>query len=244
VHLLVLTGAGASADSGLATFRGAGGLWEGERVEDVATPMAWHRDPAPVWRFYQMRRRALKDAEPNAAHHALMHLETGLTAAGHAFTLVTQNVDDLHQRAGSTVLPMHGRLTHLLCESCRDDGTAPAAAARHRDMEHLDPETFLSCPRCGHEPLRPDIVWFHEMPYHLDEIAHAMATATHFLSIGTSGTVYPAAGLLAEARARGTLTYVNSLDAPENLHPDDTFLPGRAAEVVPAWVEEFLAACS
>ncbi|HJO26710.1 MAG TPA: NAD-dependent deacylase [Planctomycetota bacterium] len=242
VRLVVLTGAGASADSGLATFRGGGGLWEGQRMEDVATPMAWARDPQLVWRFYQARRAALLDAEPNPCHRALHQLETALVAAGHGFTLITQNVDDLHQRAGSTVLPMHGRLTHLLCESCRDAGSLPAADARHRDMEHLEPEVFLPCPRCGHSPLRPDIVWFHELPYHLDEIAEVMERATHFLSVGTSGAVYPAAGLLAEARARGAQTFVNSLDEPENLHPDDVFLPGRAAEVVPEWVTRFLAA--
>ena len=241
IELVVLTGAGASADSGLDTFRGGGGLWEGQRVEDVATPMAWRRDPILVWRFYQARRAALLDAEPNAGHRALCELEKRLSAAGHGFTLITQNVDDLHQRAGSTVLPMHGRLTHLLCESCRDDPGTPAESARHRDMENVDPETFLPCPSCGHRPLRPDIVWFHEMPYHLDEIAAAMASATHFLSVGTSGAVYPAAGLLAEARARGARTFVNSLDAPENLHRSDTFLPGRAAEVVPEWVADFLA---
>jgi len=229
--LVVLTGSGISADSGLATFRGAGGLWEGQRIEDVATPRAWRRDPALVWRFYQLRRAQLGQVEPNAAHQALVELERRLLARGDRFTLVTQNVDDLHERAGSTPLHMHGTLAHLRCERC---------GWRAEDRAHLDPERFVPCPDCRFERLRPDIVWFEEMPYFLDEIDTALSRCTHFLSIGTSGQVYPAAGFLAAARARGATTIVNSLDAPENLDPRDEFHAGRAIDVVPRLVERWL----
>lgn len=229
--LVVLTGAGVSADSGVPTFRDAGGLWEGQRVEDVATPRAWARDPRSVWRFYQLRRAALGSVEPNAAHHALARLEREARERGHAFTLISQNVDDLHQRAGSQVLAMHGSLSHLACEAC--------GAVVH-DREHIDPDVFVACATCGHAALRPDVVWFGELPRHLDEIDAALSTATDFISIGTSGAVYPAAGLLSIARARGATTWVNSLDPPENLDPRDQFLPGRAVDVIPALVERGL----
>jgi NAD-dependent deacetylase len=228
-RVVVLTGAGVSADSGLATFRGAGGLWEGRRVEDVATPEAWHRDPAAVWRFYQLRRAALADVEPNAGHRALVRLEQRVTEAGGGFTLITQNVDDLHERAGTgALLHMHGELAQLRCEVC---------ATRKRDLEYTDASRFLACEGCGHDRLRPDVVWFGELPYHLDEIERALAVASHFLACGTSGVVYPAAGLLAAARARGARTFVNSLDPPDNVVASDTFLPGRAAEVLPDFVD-------
>jgi NAD-dependent protein deacetylase/lipoamidase len=230
--IVVLTGAGVSADSGLATFRGSGGLWEDQRVEEVATPEAWARDPEMVWRFYQMRRAALREVQPNAAHEALARLERELCAAGARVTLISQNVDDLHQRAGSEVLAMHGQLTRLRCEAC---------GAHIVDRERLDPDRFIACEACGHERLRPDIVWFGEVPMHLEEIDKVVRTATHFLSSGTSGAVYPAAGLLALARQWSAETIVNSLDEPANLSREDRFLPGHATEVVPALVEEWLA---
>ena len=229
--VVVLTGAGISADSGLATFRGAGGLWEGHAVQDVATPEAWARDPALVWRFYQVRRRFLGSVEPNDAHRSLVRLESALAAAGGRFTLVTQNVDDLHERAGSRPLHMHGELLRLCCEACGEGG---------RDSERFDPDAFLPCASCGHPRLRPDVVWFGEMPHHLEEIQDALETCTHFLAIGTSGAVYPAAGFLDLARDFGAHTIVNSLDEPDNLHARDLFLPGRAVEVVTTLVEELL----
>lgn len=235
VSLVVLTGAGISADSGLSTFRGppgSGGLWEGHRVEDVATPRAWARDPALVWRFYQMRRARLVEVEPNAAHAALVRLQRGLEAAGHAFTLVTQNVDGLHERAGSAALEMHGALRRLACEGC---GRVVL------DLEHLDPERFLPCAACGFPRLRPDVVWFEEVPRHLDLIAEAVEACTHFLAVGTSGVVHPAAGLLQLARENGARTFVSGLERPENLHPADLFLPGRAVDVLPRLVERWLA---
>lgn len=225
--VVCLTGAGISADSGVATFRDAGGLWEGRRPEEVATPEAWAADRSSVWRFYQARRRKLSEVQPNAAHAALARFEERCSAASIPFTLISQNVDDLHQRAGSSVLSMHGQLAVLRCESCGWTG---------RDLEHLDDE-LVPCPLCSHEALRPHVVWFGEVPFHLDAIEAALARCTHFVSIGTSGAVYPAAGCLAAARAHGASTIVNSLDAPDNLHPDDRFLPGRAIEVVPELVK-------
>jgi len=225
--LVVLTGAGVSADSGVATFRGAGGLWEGRRVDEVATPEAWALDPASVWRFYQERRALLRTVEPNPGHRALAELEELQRERGADFLLVTQNVDDLHDRAGSRAVHMHGELAVLRCEAC---------GRRVRDVEHVDPETFVPCETCDFPRLRPDVVWFGEVPYHLPEIETAMADCELFLAAGTSGAVYPAAGFLAAARARGARTLVNSLEAPENLHPEDEFLPGRAAEVLPELV--------
>ncbi len=228
-NVVVLTGAGISADSGVRTFRDAGGLWENHRVEDVATPEAWQRDPALVWRFYQARRAQLRTVEPNAAHRALAAFAGTLAAAGHSLTLVTQNVDDLHDRAGSRVLHMHGELVQLRCEAC---GTTK------RGLEDLDGERFVSCGRCGHARLRPDIVWFGEVPYHLEAIDAALRRCTHFVAIGTSGQVYPAAGMLAVARALAARTWVQALDRPANLDLADRFVPGHAAAVVPAMLEE------
>jgi NAD-dependent deacetylase len=232
VSLVILTGAGISADSGLATFRGAGGLWEGRRVEEVATPEAWQADPRSVWRFYQLRRAALQGVTPNPAHEALVRLEAELAGHQIPFTLVTQNVDDLHERAGSTPIHMHGELAVLRCEPC---------GHTLRDTEHFEPDEFLPCPGCGFERLRPDVVWFGEMPYHMQDIERALTGCTHFAAIGTSGMVYPAAGYLAAARAVGAKTFVNSLDEPGNLDPADTFLEGRATDIVPTLAGKLLA---
>lgn len=223
--VLVLTGAGISADSGIATFRDAGGLWEGHRIEDVATPEAWERNPRLVWRFYQLRRAQLREVAPNAAHLALARFEQACASAGVGFELVTQNVDDLHDRAGSRTWHMHGELTQIRCERC---------TAVVRGLAELDPESLLSCRKCGFPRMRPDIVWFGEVPYHLERIERSLSRCTHFVSIGTSGVVYPAAGFLSAARSRGAATIVNSLDEPANLHPRDRFVPGRASDVVPA----------
>ena len=230
-HVVVLTGAGVSADSGLATFRGAGGLWEGRRVEDVATPEAWARDPHAVWRFYQERRGLLRAVEPNAAHRALTRLERECAAAGHDCTLITQNVDDLHERAGSSPIHVHGELARLRCEACGEVV---------RDTEHTDTEVFVSCAACEHPRLRPDVVWFGEVPHHLDAIERALETCTGFAAVGTSGVVWPVAGFLLHARARGAATWVNALEEPENLAPQDRFLPGRASDVVPGLVDRLL----
>jgi NAD-dependent deacetylase len=223
-HVLVLTGAGISADSGVRTFRDAGGLWEGHRVEDVATPVGWERDPRLVWRFYQERRAQLRTVQPNAAHHALAAFARRLEAAGHEFVLVTQNVDDLHDRAGRDVLHMHGELVRLRCEAC--DNVV-------EDTVHVDPGRFVPCSACEHPRLRPHIVWFHEMPFHMPEIERALRRCTHFAAIGTSGKVWPAAGMLGTARANGAATWVQSLDAPDNLDNGDRWHQGRAIDAVP-----------
>lgn len=230
-HLVVLTGAGCSADSGLATFRDNDGLWEGHRVQDVATPEAWARDPQTVWRFYQLRRAQLEETTPNAAHHALHRIESRLASRGMGMTLITQNVDNLHQRAGSSPIAMHGELSRLRCTACSNLVT---------DLHHLDPEAFVDCELCGGR-MRPHIVWFGEIPLDMDRIEQAMDRCTHFAAIGTSGVVYPAAGLLSAARASGAKTWVNSLDAPDNLDPRDTFVPGQAASVVPGLLDEIAA---
>jgi NAD-dependent deacetylase len=228
-HVLVLTGAGISADSGVRTFRDAGGLWEGQRVEDVATPDGWERDPRLVWRFYQERRAQLRTVEPNAAHRALASFAAELAEAGHEFTLVTQNVDDLHDRAGNDVLHMHGELLRLRCERCE---------TVVEDRVHVDPGRFVPCATCEHPRLRPHIVWFGEVPFHLAEIERALRRCTHFVAIGTSGKVWPAAGMLQQARGAGAVTWVQSLDAPDNLDGRDRYRQGRAAAVVPTLLAE------
>lgn len=230
-HVLILTGAGISADSGVATFRGGGGLWEGRRVEEVATPEAWRDDPSSVWRFYQLRRAQLGEVEPNPAHHALVRLGQALEEAGGRLTLVSQNVDDLHQRAGSAVLATHGQLRRLRCEACDD---------RIWDETRTEEGTFIPCGACGFLRLRPDVVWFGETPYELDGIQAALRSADHFVTVGTSGVVYPAAGYLEWARGAGIPTWVQSLEEPENVHPRDCYLPGRAAEVLPGQVEAWI----
>jgi NAD-dependent deacetylase len=228
-HLFVLTGAGLSADSGLPTFRDAGGLWEGRRPEDVATPEAWAAQRELVWRFCQERRAALARVAPNAAHRALAQLERRLLARGCGFTLVTQNVDDLHERAGSSPLHMHGELAWLRCEAC---------GARLRDLERTDPAHALPCADCGHAALRPDVVWFGELPFHLERIERDLRAATHVLAVGTSGQVWPAAGFLSAARDGGAAIWVQALERPANAERDDRFVPGRAAEVLPGLLAE------
>ena len=234
---MVLTGAGISAESGLATFRGDDGLWEGHRIEDVATPAAWWRDPETVWRFYTLRRRALQDVEPNPAHHALVRLER----EGPEMLLITQNVDDLHQRAGSTsLLPMHGQLRMLRCErSGRNE-------ARMSEAD-LDPLAFVECTCCTTPSrMRPDIVWFGEIPMGMDRI-HAAIDALQpgdmCLVVGTSGHVHPAAGIAAAARSVGATTVLVNLDPPLNVDDFDEVHLGLAGDVLPkrvdAWLKEW-----
>jgi NAD-dependent deacetylase len=227
-HVVFMTGAGISADSGISTFRDAGGLWCGHRPEDVATPEGWARDPELVWRFYQARRAQLRDVAPNPAHAAVAELQQRLRDAGHGCTLVTQNVDDLHERAGAEALHMHGELAVLRCERC---------GHRTRDLEHVEPG-FVPCARCRHTRLRPDVVWFGEMVHHIEEIDAALATCTHFVAIGTSGAVWPAAGMLHTARSRSAATIVQALEPPLNLDPRDRLVLGRAKDVVPALLDD------
>jgi len=198
-NLVILTGAGISAESGISTFRDAGGLWETHRFEDLASPQGFARDPALVHRFYNLRRGQLRVVQPNAAHVALATLERAWAARGD-FLLVTQNVDDLHERAGSQrLLHMHGELRKLRCAACGE-------ITPWQD----DAGTDTPCPGCARAgAMRPDIVWFGEMPYHMEEIGAAMVQADVFCAIGTSGIVYPAAGFAAEAarNRRGCVLY-------------------------------------
>ncbi|SOB80024.1 NAD-dependent deacetylase [Sphingomonas guangdongensis] len=225
--IVILTGAGVSAESGIATFRGPGGLWEGHRVEDVCTPEALARDPALVHRFYDLRRAALDGVQPNAAHRALARLDAAWPGE---LLLVTQNVDDLHERAGSTrLLHMHGKLRSALCARC---------GARAAWAGALPPGT--ACAACEAVALRPDIVFFGEMPYGIDAIEAALARADLFVSIGTSGAVYPAAGFVRTARHHGAATLELNLDPSDGSIWFDESRMGPAGVLVPAWVDELL----
>ncbi len=231
-NIVILTGAGISAESGIDTFRsGADGgpsLWEQHRVEDVATPEAFRRDPELVQRFYDMRRAAIQTKQPNAAHNALARLNAEWTGE---LLIVTQNVDDLHERAGARrVLHMHGEHLNAWCTACdtRSRWTQP--------LVDRPP-----CPRCGERSLRPDVVWFGEMPYRMDEIYSALRAADLFVSIGTSGAVYPAAGLVRDARELGIATLELNLERSQGSAWFDETRLGPASELVPAWVEQMLA---
>lgn len=221
-RLFVLTGAGISAESGLATFRGSGGLWNGHRVEEVATPEAWEANPELVWRFYSMRRRDAMDAQSNAAHRALAAIEEQM---GDRFYLCTQNVDDLHERAGSRRLHhMHGELFQSRCVSCEQPFT---------DRRFYESAGALPvCEVCG-EPVRPHIVWFGEMPLDMEGIYRQLERATVLLVIGTSGSVYPAAGFVHVANQRGIRTMYIGPEEPQNAGAFDEILLGTATELVP-----------
>ncbi len=229
--IVILTGAGISAESGIDTFRaGADGgpsLWEQHRVEDVATPEAFARDPDLVLRFYDMRRAAIQTKEPNAAHRALARLEREWAGP---VTVVTQNVDDLHERGGShAVIHMHGEHLSAWCTAC-DARTRWTGALIDRP----------ACPACGARALRPDIVWFGEIPYRMDAIQTLLADADLFVSIGTSGAVYPAAGFVRLARELGAQTLELNLERSQGSAWFDQTRLGPASEVVTAWVDELL----
>lgn len=234
MRVVVLTGAGISAESGIPTFRGPDGLWEGHRVEDVATPEGFARDPDRVQRFYDQRRRSLAHVEPNAAHRALARLELVL---GDDLLVVTQNVDDLHERAGSRrVVHMHGELRRALCQACG------ARSAWHDDLAGTAPAAPPRCPMCGVAALRPDVVWFGEVPYDLDRIEAAVFACDVFAAIGTSGEVYPAAGFAALAAAVGAHTVELNLDPTRAVTAAGVpafaeVREGPASVIVPAWVE-------
>ncbi len=221
--IFVLTGAGLSAESGLGTFRDAGGIWTRHDLQEVATPRGFVANPTKVLDFYNARRANAASARPNAAHHALARL----AREGRA-RLVTQNVDTLLETAGAgEVLHMHGRLDRAKCDKCAATWPAPAL---------MDP--FDTCAECGAQKVRPDVVWFGEMPYHLHEIEKGLFAAELFVAIGTSGTVYPAAGFVEAAREAGIPTLELNLEPSGGRF--DVGRYGPASEVVPAWIAEIM----
>ena len=228
-NIVILTGAGVSAESGVATFRGPDGLWEGHRVEDVATPEAFRRDPTLVHTFYDARRAKLGTAQPNAAHEALARLDAEWPGE---LLLVTQNVDDLHERAGSKhLLHMHGELLSGWCLACdeRFSWQGPMGMG-------------AVCPNCAvGGQVRPDIVWFGEMPYEMERIEAALQACDLFVSIGTSGAVYPAAGFVQTARYCGAHCLEINLEPSQGSIFFHESRIGRAGDLVPAWVDEVLA---
>lgn len=230
-HIVVLTGAGISAESGLGTFRDKDGLWTRYNLEDVATPEGFARNPAFVHDFYNARRANLRDARPNAAHEALARLEAEHPGQ---VLIVTQNVDDLHEQAGSrNIIHMHGELSRIRCTACE-------TVTEHRH----DLCTDSSCGDCGATgTLRPHVVWFGEMPLRMEDIFVALDDCDLFVSIGTSGTVYPAAGFVAHVRrGRRARTVELNLEPSEghSLFAETRY--GPASEIVPAFVDELLKA--
>lgn len=226
-RIVILTGAGISAESGLATFRGTDGTWNNVRIEDVATPEAFARDPETVHAFYNARRIQAASAAPNAAHKALARLQAGFPGE---VLLVTQNVDDLHERGGAVdVVHMHGQLNRAFCAGCG------AGMDWSGDLSTGD-----TCPACHHPGfMRPDIVWFGEMPYHMARIEATLERADLFLSIGTSGMVYPAAGFVEIARIAGAHTVELNLEATGNPMFAEV-VTGPAAQVVPDYIDALL----
>ncbi|MBS0296479.1 MAG: NAD-dependent deacylase [Proteobacteria bacterium] len=232
MRVFALTGAGVSAESGLSTFRDAGGAWTRLDFRDVATPEGFARDPERVHAFYNARRANLAKVEPNAAHRALGALQQELGVRGGRLYLCTQNVDELHERGGAAeVVHMHGELRRVRCQAC---GWA--------DLWSGDLSTAITCPRCGRAGgLRPDVVWFGETPLFMEEIWEAVAGSDLFVAIGTSGAVYPAAGLVEVARRARVRTCEINLQPSDNAERFDERLYGPATEVVPAWVARLLA---
>ena len=230
-NIVILTGAGISAESGIDTFRDSGGLWEQHSIEDVATPQGFARDPDLVLGFYDARRAALAQVEPNAAHVALAKLEREFSGN---LLLVTQNVDDLHERGGSSqVVHMHGELKSALCTWCE------TRAAWEGPMISRP-----QCPKCKAATLRPDVVWFGEIPYQMRRIEEAMMGCNLFVSIGTSGAVYPAAGFVQQAKRLGARTLELNLEPSEGTAIFHEARHGPASELVPGWVEEVLTSSS
>ena len=229
-RIIVLTGAGISAESGVSTFRDKDGIWAKVDYRDVATPEGFRRNPGLVHDFYNARRRAHAGIRPNAAHEALARLER--EHAGRV-TIVTQNIDVLHEAAGSQdLIHMHGEIMKALCMNCG------GRAAWHEDLS-----VATRCPACGETGgVRPDVVWFGEMPYHMETISERLAQADLFLSIGTSGNVYPAAGFVEEARAAGAHTVELNLEPSEGRSHFAEARHGPATQVVPAFVADLLAA--
>ncbi len=224
-RMFVLTGSGISAESGIPTFRGSGGLWKNYRVEEVASPHAWMRDPALVWEFYSMRRRVAAAANPNPAHRALANLEEKL---GERFFLCTQNVDNLHEQAGShRILHMHGELFKSRCDTC----------SRPPFPDEAGYEAPIEIPRCAcGGRIRPHICWFGEVPYELDRIFAALDACTIFAAIGTSGVVEPAASFVAHVRHHARAYYVGP-ERPANAAAFHKCFQSEAGKTLPSLFE-------
>ena len=226
-NIVILTGAGISAESGLRTFRAEDGLWEDHPVEQIATPQGFAANPDLVQRFYDERRKNVMEAQPNAAHEALGRLEGEWPGD---LLIVTQNIDDLHERGGaSRVLHMHGEALSVWCQSCD---------ARHHWSGTL--RDGPPCPSCGEVAMRPDIVWFGEMPYQMDRIFDALSRADLFVSIGTSGAVYPAAGFVQHASQSGARTLELNLEESLGSRQFEETRLGKASDLVPHWVKTLL----
>lgn len=220
-HVFILTGAGVSAESGISTFRGVGGLWRNYRIEEVASPDAWNRDPRLVWEFYSMRRRVAASKKPNPAHFALAKLEEKLR--DHLF-LCTQNVDNLHEQAGSkNVIHMHGELFRSRCDTC----TRPPF---HDESTYEPPSEIPQC-TCGGR-IRPHICWFGELPFELERISAALDRCTLFMAVGTSGVVEPAASFVRQAKHRARTIYIGP-EEPANVSSFTECHVGKAGEVLP-----------
>ncbi len=230
-NIVVLTGAGLSAESGIATFRDKDGIWARYDYREVATPEGFRRNPAKVLEFYNTRRSDNRGVQPNAAHFALARLEREHPAE---VLIVTQNIDPLHEIAGSRkLIHMHGEIAKMLCARCGE-------RAEWGEEELTLATRCGSCGRTG--SMRPDVVWFGEMPYHMERIYAALLRADLFISVGTSGTVYPAAGFVAEARRTGAHTAELNLEPSDGVSFFHETIHGKATEVVPAYVESLLAA--
>jgi NAD-dependent deacetylase len=230
-NIFILTGAGISAESGLATFRDADGLWERYPVMEVATIQAYERNPARVLEFYNLRRTQQLNVEPNSAHVALAALESHWGTRGGTVTICTQNIDSLHEKGGSKrVIHMHGEISKARCHDCGDVTLADG-----------DLSLALGCAACGRTGgVRPHVVWFGETPLEMDAIYDALAAADLFVAIGTSGAVYPAAGFVEAARSAGVLTMEINLEPSENAAAFDLARYGKAGDIVPAWVAEMI----
>jgi NAD-dependent deacetylase len=234
-RIVILTGAGISAESGIATFRDKDGIWAKVDYRDVATPEGFARNPQRVLDFYNMRRKSSGGVKPNAAHLVLAKLEKEHAARnGGQVLIVTQNVDPLHEAAGTTnLIHMHGQHNQVLCNSCQ---------ARHPwGLDAPDLTVNMKCLSCGRAGgVRPDVVWFGEMPYHMERIYEELGRADLFVSIGTSGNVYPAAGFVAEARANGAHTMELNLEPSEGASLFHETHHGPATQVVPKFVDRIL----
>lgn len=232
----ILTGAGISAESGVPTFRDSNGLWNNYSIEEVATPKGWLEDPQLVWKFYQERRKGIQGIKPNGAHYSLVDLENKLEEMGHEFCLITQNIDGLHLIAGSkNVIEIHGALRRFKCQKC----------GYKEESEYTDND-LIPCPKCEWVRLRPDVVWFDEMPHFPEIFINAINKCTHFASIGTSGEVYPAAGFIYETMRDGKEVYFQNIERmPRHLWDKGIKeFQGKATEQVPKMCKSILESVS